>query len=240
VKLRRALAAYFGLVSFVDANVGKLIDALATTGLADQTRVLYSSDHGDNLGTRRLWGKSTMYEEAAGVPMILAGPEVPEGFICHEPVSLVDCFPTILECVGAPPHPDDRDLPGASLFNLARGTAPRRTILSEYHAAGAATGAFMIRRGPFKYVHYVGMPPYLFALDTDRQETRDLAQEPGYQGLVADCEAALCRVVDPDAADALAKADQRARIAAMGGREAIIARGNFGYSPPPGTKPIYN
>jgi choline-sulfatase len=98
----------------------------------------------------------------------------------------------------------------------------------------------MIRRGPFKYVHYDGMPPQLFALDTDRQETRDLAQEPGYQGLVADCEAALCRVVDPDAADALAKADQRARIAAMGGREAIIARGNFGYSPPPGTKPIYN
>ena len=96
MKLRRALAAYFGLVSFVDDNVGKLIGALAATGLADDTRVLYSSDHGDNLGTRRLWGKSTMYEESAGVPMILAGPEVPEGFVCHEPVSLVDCFPTVV------------------------------------------------------------------------------------------------------------------------------------------------
>jgi choline-sulfatase len=202
--------------------------------------VLYSSDHGDNLGTRRLWGKSTMYEESAGVPMILAGPEVPEGSVCHEPVSLVDCFPTVIECVGAPPHPDDRDLPGASLFDLARGTAPRRTILSEYHAAGAATGAFMIRKGPFKYVYYAGMPPQLFDLDTDPQETRDLAREPGYQGLVADCEAALRRVVDPDAADALAKADQRARIAAAGGREAIIARGSFGYSPTPGTTPVYN
>jgi hypothetical protein len=62
------------------------------------------------------------------------------------------------------------------------------------------------------------MPPQLFDLDTDPQETRDLAWEPGYHGLVADCEAALRRVVDPEPADALAKADQRARIAAMGGR----------------------
>jgi choline-sulfatase len=240
VKLRRSLSAYFGLVSFIDDNVGKLMSALAATGLADHTRLLYSSDHGDNLGTRRLWGKSTMYQEAAGVPMILAGPEVPKGFICREPVSLVDCFPTVIECVGAPPHLDDRDLPGASLFDLTRGAVPHRTILSEYHAAGAATGAFMIRKGPFKYIHYVGMPPQLFDLDTDPQETRDLARENSYQGLVADCEAVLRRIVDPDAADALAKADQGARIAAMGGREAIIARGSFGYSPTPGTKPVYN
>ena len=240
VKLRRALAAYFGLVSFVDHNVGKLLEALEATGLADRTRVLYSADHGDNLGTRRLWGKSTMYEEAAGVPMILAGPEVPAGLVCREPVSLVDVFPTAIEGAGLAPHEDDRDLPGRSLFEVVRGTAPRRTILSEYHATGAATGAFMIRKGPFKYVHYAGMPPQLFDLDSDPQEARDLAREPGYAGLVADCEAALRGVVDPDAADALAKADQRARIAAFGGREAILARGSFGYSPAPGTKPVYN
>jgi choline-sulfatase len=240
VKLRRALAAYFGLVSFVDDNVGKLLDALEATGLADRTRVLYSADHGDNLGTRRLWGKSTMYEEAAGVPMILAGPEVPAGLVCREPVSLVDVFPTAIEGAGLAPHDEDRDLPGRSLFEVVRGVGPGRTILSEYHATGAATGAFMIRKGRFKYVYYAGMPPQLFDLDSDPQEARDLAREAGYAGLVADCEAALRRVVDPDAADALAKADQRARIAAFGGREAILARGSFGYSPAPGTKPVYN
>ena len=98
----------------------------------------------------------------------------------------------------------------------------------------------MIRKGPFKYVHYVGMPPQLFDLDADPQETRDLAREDGYRGLVADCEKLLRRVVDPEAADALAKADQRARIAAFGGREAILKRGSFGYSPAPGTTPVYN
>jgi choline-sulfatase len=238
-KLRRALAAYFGLVSFVDRNVGHLLDTLAVTGLADTTRVLYSSDHGDNLGTRRLWGKSTMYEESAGVPMLFAGPEVPQGFVCHEPVSLVDVFPTVTQCLGLTPHPDDRDLPGAPLMNVVRGRV-RRTILCEYHAAGAATGAFLIRKGPFKYVHYVGMPPQLFDLEADPQESRNLAREPGYAGLVANCERELRRVVNPDAADALARADQAVRIAAMGGRESILARGSFGYSPTPGTKPVYN
>src|SRR5437667_1266 len=199
----------------------------AAAGLADNTRVLYSADHGDNLGTRGLWGKSNMYEEAAGVPMILAGPDMPRGFVCREPVSLVDVFPTATACVGLMPHPDDRDRPGCSLFDVARGAAPRRTALSEYHAAGAATGAFMIRKGRFKYIYYAGMPPQLFDLDSDPQETRDLAQELGYRGLAADCETELRRVVDPDAADALAKADQRARIDAFGGREAILARGGF-------------
>jgi len=79
----------------------------------------------------------------------------------------------------------------------------------------------------------------LFDLDSDPQENRDLAREAGYQGFVEDCERQLRRVVDPDAADALAKADQRARIDAFGGREAILARGGFGHSPVPGTKPVY-
>jgi choline-sulfatase len=239
-KRRRAIAAYFGLVSFVDGNVGRLLDALVATGLAERTRVLYSSDHGDNLGTRGLWGKSNMYEEAAGVPMILAGPEVPPGVVCREPVSLVDCFPTILAGAGLPEHPEDCDLPGASLLEILRGAVPRRTVMSQYHAAGAATGVFMIRKGPFKYVHYVGMPAQLFDLDADPQERRDLAGDPGWRGLVAECEAALRRVVDPERADALARADQGARIAALGGREAIIARGSFGYSPVPGAEPVYN
>src|ERR1700687_4555140 len=199
--LRLAKDAGRGESSYQD--VGRLVAALEAAGFTDSTRILYSADHGDNLGTRGLWGKSTMYEEAAGVPMILAGPDVPQGVVCREPVSLVDAFPTIIAGAGLPMHPDDRDLPGASLFDVARGVGPRRTILSEYHATGAATGAFMIRKGPFKYVHYAGMPPQLFDLDADPQETRDLAADPGYRGLLARCEAELRLVVDPDAADAL-------------------------------------
>ena len=59
------------------------------------------------------------------MPMIMAGPEVPQGVACREPVSLVDCFPTIVDCVGLTPIPDDRNLPGSPLFDIVSGTAPR-------------------------------------------------------------------------------------------------------------------
>ena len=98
----------------------------------------------------------------------------------------------------------------------------------------------MIRKGRFKFVYYAGMRPQLFDLEADPQETRDLAQEPGYRGLAADCETALRAVVDPEAADALAKSDQAAKIAEFGGREAIEKRGSFAYSPAPGTAAVYN
>lgn len=239
-KVRRAIAAYFGMVSYLDHNIGQILDTLEETGLVQDTRVIYTSDHGDNLGARGLWGKSTMYEEAAGVPMIMTGPEVPEGFVCHEPVSLVDCFPTILDCVGAPRHPTDRDLPGHSLFDIARGKGPRRTVMSEYHAAGAATGAFMTRHGPFKHVHYVGMPPMLFDLVRDPQERCDLGTDPAYSGVLRDCAGDLRRILDPEAVDRLARADQEARIEQCGGREQILGLGSFGYSPVPGEKPSYD
>lgn len=237
--VRRAIAAYMGLVSFLDANVGQILRALEETGLAATTRVVYSSDHGDNLGTRGLWGKSTMYEESVGIPMILAGPDVPPGALCETPVSLIDAFPSVVAGLGAAAHPDDVNMPGRSLIDIARGEVPVRTVLSEYHAAGAICGAFMIRRGPYKYVHYVDLPPMLFDVERDPYERADLGRDPAYAGVVADCEAALRTVVDPEAIDRLAKADQRRHIEKHGGKDAILKRGTFRYSPPPGAKAAF-
>lgn len=236
--VRRAITAYYGLVSFLDNNIGLVLAALEEAGLADSTRIIYSSDHGDNLGARGLWGKSTMFEESAGIPLIVAGEGVPAGEVCTVPVTLADIFPTVVQCVGQAPHPDDTTLPGQSLFEIATGTARERTILSEYHAAGAAAASYMIRHGRYKYVHCVGMPPMLYDLESDPQESRDLGRDPASGGIVQECEAALRRVVDPEAVDRAARADQAAKIAAAGGRAAILARGTFRYSPPPGHKPV--
>ena len=237
--VRRAIAAYFGLVSFLDDNIGKILVTLEETGLAANTRVIYSSDHGDNLGARGLWGKSTMYEESAGIPLILAGPDIPQDRVCDVPVTLADAFPTIIESAGANPDARDAHLPGSSLIGIAQGGVPQRTILSEYHAAGALCGAYMIRHGKFKYIHYVDMPPMLFDLDADPEERRDLGRDPHYPALIAQCEAELRAVVDPEAADRLAKHDQIAKISQHGGKQAILKRGTFRYSPPPGVKARY-
>ena len=238
--IRRAIAAYFGMVSFLDDNVGKILGALQAAGLGDGTRVIYTSDHGDNLGNRGLWGKSNMYEDAAGVPLIMAGPGIPQGQVCDTPVSLVDGFPTILHSAGVPPNPADADCPGASLLDIARGQGTSRAAFSEYHASGSVTAAYMLRRGRHKFVHYVGMPPQLFDLARDPDEADDLAQSREHAGLLATFEADLRRVCDPEAVDRAARAKQRGRVEALGGRAAVIARGSFGYSPAPGTKPVYD
>src|SRR5262249_48401615 len=233
------LAAYFGLVTFLDDNIGKILDALETCGLAGETRVVYSSDHGDNLGARGLWGKSTMYEESAGIPLIMSGADIAAGNVCSVPVTLADAFPTIIQGAGLKPDPRDSHLPGASLLDIGEGRAPPRTILSEYHAAGAPTGSFMIRRGRYKYVHYVGLPPMLFDLEADPGERSDLGCDGRFTPVISECEAALRAIVDPEAVDRLAKTDQRAKITEHGGREAILKKGTFRYSPPPGAEARY-
>jgi len=101
------------------------------------------------------------------------------------------------------------------------------------------TGAYMIRHGTYKYIHYAGLPPMLFDLAADPNERNDLGRDPASAAIIVECEAALRKVVDPDAVDKLAKADQSAKIAAVGGKDAILKRGTFRYSPPPGSKAAY-
>ncbi len=232
--VKRALAAYFGSVSFLDHNVGRVLDALERSGLTSSTRVIYSSDHGENLGVRGLWAKSTLYEESAGIPMIMAGPGVPERRVVTKPVSLVDVFPTVLECAGVAADAADKDLPGKSLLDAAHHELPSRTVLSEYHAVASPSGSFMIRRGRFKYIHYVGYAPMLFDLEADPYERHDLGGLPEYRTELAACDAALRAIVDPETVDRLARADQQAMIERLGGKETIMKRGAVRHSPPPG------
>ncbi len=76
----RAIASYFGLCSFLDHNVGQILNALDQSGMGNETKVVYTSDHGDNLGARGLWGKSNLYQESVAIPMIMAGPGVSKAF----------------------------------------------------------------------------------------------------------------------------------------------------------------
>jgi choline-sulfatase len=152
---------------------------------------------------------------------------------------LADAFPTLIEGAGEKMDARDSHLPGHSLIDIAQGYVPKRTILSEYHAAGAVCGSYMIRHGKYKYIYYVGLPPMLFDLEADPHERNDLGRDAGCAALRDECEAALRKVVDPEAADRLAKADQAARIAEVGGKKAILKRGTFRYSPPPGAKAAY-
>ncbi len=238
--VRIALAAYYGMVSFLDDNIGRVLKALRDTGLEGDTLVVYTSDHGDNLGTRTFWGKSNMYEEAVGVPLILKGPGIPAGRRVATPVSLVDAYPTIIDAVGETATAEERKLPGTSLLRLLDGQDADRTVFSEYHAVGSMTGIFMVRFGRYKYVHYDGYRPQLFNLDADPMETRDLALVRGHDALIAEGERRLRAICDPAEVSARAFNDQERRIKELGGAEAVLKRGSYPYTPAPGEAPRFS
>ncbi|AKH19790.1 sulfatase-like hydrolase/transferase [Sedimenticola thiotaurini] len=233
--VRRAIAGYFGLCTFLDEQVGKVLGALDRTGLSDSTRVLYLSDHGDSLGARGLWGKSNMYEEAVSVPLIAKGPYIPAGRRLSAPCSLLDVHPFILETVGA--EGDDTVRPGISLTQQWQQPDCNRVIISEYHGMGSRTAAYMVRRREWKYIHYAdpAYPPELFNLVLDPEELIDLAAEPDCQTVRAELLAELEQQLDPVETDRRAKAFQEALLNQHGGREVVIARGDLGFSPTPGS-----
>ena len=232
---RRAIAAYLGMCTYLDRQIGRVLGALEARGLADSTRVIYTSDHGETLGDYGLWGKSVMYDSAVAAPLILAGPDVPMGAVRDVSVSLVDAFPTICEGTGVPLEAADADLPGTSLWPLARGEGPAsRTTFAEYHASGSVSGAFMLRDERWKYTHYHGFPPQLFDLSQDPEERHDLAGDPSYAALLRRFEAQLRTIVDPEAIEAEAKAAQRRLVERRGGEAAVRGAGpqiNFTRAP---------
>ena len=225
---RAARAAYYGLTSFLDDCVGQILAALDATGQRDETLIIYTSDHGEMLGDHGLWTKQVMYEASVGVPLIVSGPGIPEAATCTTTASLLDIAATARDVAGLPPD----DKPGRSLIQMANAPSdPDRTILSEYHDGGSKTASFMIRWGDWKYVHYVGHAPQLFDLTQDPSELTDIAtQRPE---ITAEGEARLRAICDPEAVNARAFADQRAKIEALGGREAILNAPAFNHTPTP-------
>lgn len=228
--VRRGIAGYMALCSFVDHQVGLILKALNASGQSSNTRVAFTSDHGDNLGARGLWGKSTMYEESVGIPMILSGPGIPAGEVRDHPRLLSDLSRFILQSTGV-------DAEGFGQTDLLSEDAAE--VISEYHGTGSRSAAFMLRTGRRKYVHYALYEPQLFDLQNDPEELSDLAADPAHRSVLEDCRARLLARLDPDAIHAEARAAQRARIEELGGEQAILDRGDFGFSPPPGVKAVY-
>ncbi len=222
----------------MDHNVGRILSALETYGFSENTHVIYTSDHGDNVGHRGLWGKSNFYLESVAVPMIVAGPGIAPG-VKHTPVSLLDLQPTILESLSVDDDraalPADLRRPGQSLLTLANAPDDHsRTVFSEYHAAGSPSAGFMLRKGRWKYHHYVDFRPELFDLDADREETHDLATDPGHADVLAQMEAELRTICSPEAVNDAAKRDQNALIERYGGRDKAMFVGAPAATPVPG------
>lgn len=234
-EIRRAMAAYYALVTFLDERVGEVLQALDDSGMRDETRVVYLSDHGEMLGNHGLWWKSTMYEGAVAVPMIVRGPDVPSGAVCGTPVSHVDLFPSIVDGVGAEfDDVADGDLPGRSIWALVGAEPVPRTVFSEYHAVYSANASYAVAfvDGRYKLIYHVGGAPELFDLLDDPDEMHDVADDAE---ILLRCEQALLSIVDPEEVDAAAKRSQQSRLESVGGTQ-VAKSTRFSYTPAPSQK----
>jgi len=227
---QRAMQAYLGLCSFMDANVGAVLASLEASGHADDTVVMYTSDHGESAGAHGLWFKHLMNEESARVPLLLAGPGIGNDVI-DAPVSHIDLLPTFLSMAGIE-QKEGESLPGLSLLDHDALSNTDRTVLAEYHANGSIAASFMVRHGRYKYIEYIDERPQLFDLVADPDEMFDLAGRDDLTDVISDCAARLRQICDPTAVNTLAKRDQARRVAEVGGAEAAETH-TVAYTPVP-------
>ncbi len=203
-EIRRARAAYYGMVTLLDHNVGRVLAAVDRSPQSQDTVRVYLSDHGEMAGEHGMWWKSCFYEGSVRVPMIWSWPgKIPQGKACKHVVSLLDVGPTLTELAEGP---RSADLDGRSLLPLLMwengGESPAWSdeAYSEFSGmAGADPPARMVRRGPWKMTVYHGFhEPMLFNVEEDPDELNDRATDPTCADVRADLWSSIMDGWDPE------------------------------------------
>ena len=210
-QIRAARRAYYGEISYVDDNLGRLMRALRECGLADETIVVFLGDHGEMLGERGLWYKMSFFEGPARVPLIVAAPGRLAPRRVATAVSLLDVTPTLVDLAGGDASALDDTLDGRSLVPHLETGAGHDEAIGEYLAEGAAAPIVMIRRRNYKFIHASGDPDQLYDLKRDPGERENLAPRAEEAERVDDLRREVARRWNLPALDAEVRASQRRR-----------------------------
>jgi choline-sulfatase len=195
--VRRFLALYYGNVTHMDACAGRVLDALDELGLAENTLVLYTTDHGEMLGEHGLRGKFNFFEPSANIPLIARLPgRVPAGGTSHALIDQGDFVPTLIDVCGLDPAPRSQPLDGASIAPaLVDPAAPGKPFAFGEYSLGNGRPFYMRRTARWKYVYYTAgrtgaadrpePAEELYDLDADPGELRNLAADPACAAVCA-------------------------------------------------------
>jgi choline-sulfatase len=193
-QVRAARRAYYGAVSYVDDQVGTLVDTLGEARFAANTIVILLADHGDMLGERGLWYKMNFYEPACRIPLIVSAPGRFTPHRVPESASLLDVLPTLVELAnGGSSPPYAAPVGGRSLLPALKGGPGPGEAIGEYLAEGAIAPLVMIRRGRHKFVHSPADPDQLYDLSVDPDERLNRAARPEHAVTVAEFRAEVAR-----------------------------------------------
>ena len=206
--LRWLYETFYGMVYDLDRRVGELIEVLEQ---ADNTLIIFASDHGDMMGERGMVQKRTFYEKSVRVPLIFAWPKRwQQGARCKGPVSLIDLFPTLADTIQAPAP---NDLPGKSLVSSLVGDSDllEGRVFAEYHGEGVHAPCFMVRQGDYKYIYVHGHEERLYDLRSDPGERVNLIGDVTYMELRQLLRAQLLEAFNPEAVAQAARTSQHNR-----------------------------
>ncbi len=179
--VRNIKAFYYATISFVDYQVGRILDQLEKSGELDNTLIIFSSDHGEFLGDYNCFGKRSMHDASSKVPLIVRYPEkFAKNAICQTPTSLIDIMPTML----ASANIDEKqfDIDGVNLAEIADGSSDRKSVLSEHLLWNIKEqGQYMIANEQYKYFYSsADDKEFLFDKITDPNELKNCANNPFY------------------------------------------------------------
>ena len=174
-QIKQAKRAYYGSVSYVDDCIGRLLETLEEAGLADDTIVIFSGDHGDMLGERGLWYKMSYFESSVRVPMLINYPKLFTPHRVSQNVSTLDILPTVCDLIGTKPAPY-LPMDGISMYPHLMGEQGHDTVFAEYTGEGTVCPMMMIRRGDWKYINCPADDPQLYNLKRDPHEIDNLAR----------------------------------------------------------------
>jgi choline-sulfatase len=188
-KVREARRCYLAMCTWIDERIGQLLAEVERLGMARDTLVVLTGDHGDMCGEKGQWFKRIYLEWSARVPLIASWPgRIPAGRRVAAPVSLLDLLPTFAEAaqVAVTTHID-----GRSLLPLAEGREEGRDheVIGEYFGEATIEPIRMVRRGDFKYIATHEYPPQLYDLKRDPDETVNAAGRPEYRTMEAELHA---------------------------------------------------
>ncbi|MPZ19067.1 MAG: sulfatase-like hydrolase/transferase [Luteitalea sp.] len=170
--------SYLASISFVDSQVGRLLDALDGSGHADDTIVVLWSDHGWHLGEKLITGKNTLWEPSTRVPLIFAGPGIAEGAASTRPAELLDVYPTLVALAGLPAK---EGIEGVSLVpQLQDAAAPRERPAITTHNAGNHG----VRSEDWRYIRYADGSEELYDMRADPNEWTNLAGDPKFASIL--------------------------------------------------------
>ena len=205
------ILAYYAAISFVDAQIGRLLDAVKSLGLEDNTIIVFWSDHGYHLGEHGLWFKQSCFEESAKVPLIISVPGVTKaGKTCHRIVELLDIYPTLAELTGLKP-PDD--LEGKSLAPLLKNPSSRWIYPAYTQVQRGNVPGHSVRTEKWRYTEwgFGEQGNELYNEKTDPHELKNLSGDPSYAEVVKEMKALLKKIHPVPVSGGKAIPDTRAR-----------------------------